>query len=105
MTMATKHEVIKEFLEQYLTLDKKAKGRILDHLEAVVRMNRKAIVRRFGVLQKRNIRYWSDGRGRPLYYTPDVVCALKEVWEISEFLCGERLHPILKEYVSILKRD
>jgi len=103
--MATKHEVIKEFLEQYLSGNKQVKGRILDHLEAVVRMNRKAIIRRFGVLRRRNVRYWSDGRGRPLYYTKDVTCALKEVWEISEFLCGERLHPILREYVSILKRD
>ena len=103
--MATKHEVIREFLEQYLVSNKQVKGRILDHLEVVVKMRRKSLIRRFGVLQMRNSRYWSDSRGRPLYYTPDTVCALKEIWEISEFLCGERLHPILREYVSILKRD
>lgn len=105
MTMATKHEVIREFLEQYLRANKREKGKILDHLEAVVRFRRRSIIRRFGVLQMRNPRYWADGRGRPLYYTPDVIDALKEVWGISEFLCGERLHPILTEYVSILKRD
>ena len=105
MTMATKHEVIREFLEQYLIGNKQVKGKILDHLEVVVKMRRKSLIRRFGVLQKRNSQYFSDGRGRPLYYTPDCVCALKEIWEISEFLCGERLHPILSEYVCILKRD
>lgn len=103
--MATKHEIIREFLGQYITASKPGKGKILDHLEAVVCFKRKSIVRRFGVLQMRRPAYWADGRGRPLYYTPDVVCALKEVWEISEYLCGERLHPILSEYVSILKRD
>ena len=105
MTMATKQEVLREFLERYLKADKKAKGKILDHLKAVIGMNRKAIIRRFAVLQKRNPRYWSDGRGRPVQYTPDAVYALKEVWEIGEFLCAERLHPVLSEYVSILKRD
>ena len=105
MTMATKHEVIKEFLKQYLTANKQEKGEILDHLEVVVRFKRKSIVRRFAVLQTRAPAYWADGRGRPLYYTPDVIAALKEVWEISEFLCGERLHPVLSEYVSILRRD
>ena len=103
--MATKHEIIREFLEQYLKANKQAKGKILDHLEVVVRMKRKSLIRRFGALQTRNSAYWSDGRGRPLYYTPDCVCALKEIWNISEFLCGERLHPILSEYVCILKRD
>jgi hypothetical protein len=105
MMMETKQEVIREFLEQYLRAHKEGKGAILSHLEVVVGMKRKSLVRRFRVLQNRNTRYWSDGRGRPLYYTPDVVSALKEIWSISEFLCGERLHPILPEYVSILKRD
>jgi hypothetical protein len=105
MTMGTKHEVIKEFLARYLRANKAGKGAILNHLEAVVGMKRKSLVRRFRVLQTRNGKSWSDGRGRPIYYTKDTIAALKEVWEISEFLCGERLHPILSEYVSILKRD
>jgi hypothetical protein len=105
MTMGTKHEVIREFLERYLKTNKSGKGAILDHLEVVVGMERKSLVRRFRVLQTRNTKYWSDGRGRPVYYTQDVTLALKEIWKISEFLCGERLHPILSEYVSILKRD
>ena len=105
MTMATKQEVIREFLEKYLKGNKRVKGEILDHLEAVLGMHRKAIGRRMKVLKIRNPRYWSDGRGRPEYYTPDVIGALKEIWEISHELCAERLHPILREYVEILKRD
>lgn len=105
MTMATKQEVIKEFLEKYLAGNKKVKGEILNHLEAVLGMHRKSIGRRMKVLQNRNPRYWSDGRGRPEYYTPDVIRALKEIWEISHEICAERLHTILEEYVEILRRD
>lgn len=105
MTMATKQEVIREFFKQYLETSKEGKGKILDHLEVIVGFERKSIIRRLKVLQMRRPAYWSDGRGRPVYYTHDVITALKDVWEISEFLCGERLHPILPEYVTILRRD
>ena len=105
MTMGTKHEVVKEFVERYVTADKAGKGKILDHLAAVVSMGRKSLIRRFRVLQMRHSAYWSDGRGRPVYYTPDCINALRELWDISEFLCAERLHPVVSEYISVLTRD
>lgn len=104
--MATKHEVIKEELEGYLKAGKEEKGSILDRLEKTLKMHRKAIIRRFAVIQKRIEGYnWHDGRGRPPYYTPDCIAALHEVWEISHELCAERLHGEVREYVRILKRD
>jgi len=106
MTMRTKHEVIEDALKEYLRASKQLKKEILDRLEKVVGMERKSIIRRFGVLQRRKEGYdWNDHRGRPVYYTPDVVAALYEVWEISHELCAERLHPILGEYVNVLIRD
>jgi hypothetical protein len=104
--MRTKHEVIEDALKEYLRASKQLKKEILDRLEKVVGMERKSIIRRFGVLQRRKEGYdWNDHRGRPVYYTPDVVAALYEVWEISHELCAERLHPILGEYVNVLIRD
>jgi hypothetical protein len=47
----------------------------------------------------------TDRRGRAVYYTPDVTAALKEIWDIGDEACGELLHPQIKEYVLILKRD
>jgi len=44
-------------------------------------------------------------RGRKRYYTPDVIVALRQVWEIGGEPCGENLHGIIKEYVQILLRD
>lgn len=105
MTMETKHNVIKDILEQYLTSTRKEKGVILDRLGKTVHMHRKAIVRRLGKMRKTNSAYQSDGRGRPTYYTPDVTASLKDVWDASGDLCGELLYPLIQEYVSIFKRD
>jgi len=105
MTMATKHEVIKDALEVYLKATRKEKGVILDRLEKTVHMHRKAIIRRLKVLQTRRTNFVSDDRGRPTYYTADVIAGLKDIWDTSNRLCGELLHPVISEYVGILKRD
>lgn len=105
MTMETKHEVIKDVLSEYLKAIRKEKGLILDRLQKTVRMHRKAIIRRLNVLQMRRTNFFSDGRGRPTYYTADCVAGLKDVWDASNGLCGELLHPVIPEYIEILKRD
>lgn len=46
-----------------------------------------------------------ERRGRKTYYTPDVIAALKEVWDIASEPCGENLHGVIAEYVRILTRD
>ena len=106
MIMATKHDVIKEELKGYLVASKTEKSKILDRLETTLRMHRKAIIRRFKVLQCRSIGYnWNDRRGRLLYYTPDVTTALRFIWDNSHELCAERLHSVLSEYLEIFIRD
>ncbi|HEY4476952.1 MAG TPA: hypothetical protein VJB69_03180 [Candidatus Paceibacterota bacterium] len=98
MTTMTKHEVIKETLSEYLRAGKIEKGKILDRLEATVRMHRKAIVRWLRVLQLRRVGWnWNDERGRKVYYTADVTEALRNVWNIAHELCAERLHAIIGE--------
>lgn len=106
MTMATKHEVIKDELGRYLSASRKQKGEILDRLEATLKMHRKALIRRFSKLRGRVSGInWNDHRGRPTYYGKDVTEALREIWEIAHESCAERLHPIIKEYVAVLRRD
>lgn len=104
MTMATKQEILKEKLEEYLKADKAGKGKVLDQIIGVTRMNRKAIIRRLNKLQMR------DGpmvnhRGRPEVYDMRVTVALKELWEVSNEICAERLHGQAAELVRALKRD
>lgn len=101
MTMATKNEIFKSFLAEYLKASKPRKGEILDNVCGVTRMNRKAAVRKFGNLQTRDS-CSEEGRGREVFYTPDVTAALKEIWGILDKVCGELLHPQIKDNVEIL---
>lgn len=106
MNMATKQDILNEEKKDYFKASRKEKGVILDRLMVTLKMHRKAIVRRFRVLQTRKEGVdWNDKRGRKIYYTKDCIAALREVWDISHELCAERLHPELKEYVRVLKRD
>ena len=103
MTMATRNDIFTVHLSRYLKASKAERGKILDNVCFVTGMNRKAAVRKFRRLQCRSST-WTETRGRPLYYTPDVTVALKDV-EASSELCGELVHPIIAEYVAALKRD
>ena len=57
------------------------------------------------MLQFRDSKAKPAKRGPKEVYGPKVTKALKELWEMSNELCAERLHPIISEYVRILQRD
>lgn len=104
MTMATKQEIFKEKLKEYLQTDKSGKGRILDAVCSITKINRKSAIRRFKTLQLRP-HSWQERRGRKKIYDHRTTGALKDVWEIANRICAERLQPVIPEYVRILKRD
>jgi len=109
MKMETKQEVFNRYKDEYYKAKSFKEGRsrqteILDIVESVTKMGRKSIIRAFNRIQMKDP-YKSDNRGRLVYYTGDVTVALKCIWEVGGEVCGELLHPVFKEYVSILKRD
>ena len=104
MTMATKVEIFREKLGAYLSGSKEEKGRILDAVSSVTGMVRKAAIRKFKNLQMRN-HARVEQRGRSIHYTPDVTAALHDIWETGNRVCGELVHPLIPEYVMILRRD
>lgn len=104
MTMETKNEIFSRYLNEYLTATKEQKLGILTIVCLVTEMHRKAAIRKFRVLQLRDPAH-EDGRGRRIYYTPDVTVALKDIWEAGNEVCGELLHPLIAEYITIMKRD
>jgi len=104
MTMATKNEIFSEHKAAYFAGNKFEKGEILNHVCAVTGMARKAAIRKFRNLQRRDPAH-EERRGRSTHYTPDATAALKEVWEAGNRVCGELLHPMIEEYVAILERD
>lgn len=104
MNMANKEGVFEEKLEAYVRGGKKRKSEILDAVVEVSGLTRKGAIKRFRRMQMQSV-YVSDSRGRPRYYTPDVIAALKEVWEIGSEACGENLHPMIGEYLDIQIRE
>ena len=101
-----KKTVFEEKLSEYLKSGKRAKGKILEHVCFVTNMHRKAAIRKFNRLRKKDP--WKKGfrkRGRRIVYGPEVTAALRTVWETGSEVCGELLHPIIAEYASILARD
>ena len=104
MNMTTKKDIFKEKLKAYLKATSARKGEILTAVVEVTGLHRKSAIRRFKTLQMKDSSL-QEGRGRPVYYTKDVDAALYTVWECANQPCGELLHPMISEYVSILKRD
>ena len=104
MIMATKKDIFDEHKEEYWKSNKMQKGEILKHIASVTKMHKKSVTRRFSALQKRDPAV-VEKRGRKTYYDKGVDAAVKEVWEAANEPCGELLHPLITEYVHILKRD
>src|SRR5512133_2205951 len=106
MTMATKHEVLKDHLDEWLLAknNKKKRGEIIKIVCAAIHINSKSVPRAFRRIQMRGVDA-APRPGRPTIYTPDAVAALFDVWEACNMCCGELLHPVVAEYVAIMKRD
>ena len=107
--METKQAVFERYKEEYFKARKQPGKRktltsIIDTIISVTGLSRKAVIRTFHRLQMRDPAH-SEVRGRHVYYTPDTTAALKDIWEVGSEVCGELLHPMVAEYVSILDRD
>ena len=104
MNMAHKSGVFEEKLEEYCAGSKVRKGEVLDSVVEVTGLKRKACIKRFRAMQMHDP-CSLEKRGRPVYFTPDCIAALKEVWEIGSESCGENLHSQIREYIDIQVRN
>jgi hypothetical protein len=100
MNMITKRNIFEEKKADYFRAEKKAKGSIIKAVVAVTGLCRKSVIRRFRRLQFKDPLKEEGARGRPRYYTKEVVDALSDVWRIGSEPCGENLHPQINEYIS-----
>lgn len=104
MNMQYKKRVFEEKCEEYWKARKKRKSVILSSLVEVTGLTRKACIKRMRYLQLKDP-CSLEQRGRPRYYTPDVIAALLEVWEIGSEACGENLHSQINQYINIQIRE
>src|SRR3989344_2589597 len=100
MHMATKKDVFKEKIKEYVKADNMRKGVILDAVTEVSGLTRKGAIKRFRRMQRCDP-CTGEKRGRPRYYLPDVIAALKDIWDIGSEACGENLHSQIGEYIDI----
>src|SRR3989344_6541503 len=106
MHMATKQNIFKEHLKEWLSCrgDRKKRGEMTRHIVFVTKMHPNSVSRTFTRLQLHDPAR-EEKRGRNTYYTPDVTAALKDVWDAGDECGGELLHPQIAEYIDILIRD
>ena len=84
--------------------DKKKRGEIIENICFVAKVHPKSVPRSFRRIQMRRIGS-EERRGRKIFYTLDVITALKDVWDTASEPCAENLYGVLADYVQILKRD
>jgi hypothetical protein len=94
-------ELTEALCPRYAKARRSEKSKILDEFVAVTGCHRKAAIRRLRRLRRRS----GKRRGRPRVYTPDVVAALRSVWEVCGHICSKRLAPFLPEAVALLRRE
>ena len=94
-------EYIERKQERYRAAGRGERGRLLDEIVAVTGYHRKSATRLMA--RSRSGRVQRNRRGRPRRYGPEVEAALRQVWEMSDRLCGRRLAPFMGELVSRLQ--
>lgn len=96
---------VKEYVEairgRYRKADRREKGRMLGEVTQVTGYHRKSAIR---LLRAAKGEHGAKGHGRPRAYGPEVVHALKVVWEVADRVCSKRLAPFVAELVHVLER-
>jgi hypothetical protein len=110
--MKERKTITKALAEQYRRAKKKQKGQILEQLVEATGYNRHYaawVLRWHGKRVEFKPKVVLEGSARPRdrsgrkpTYAPEVLPALKKVWEMLDYPTGKRLAPILKEVVPHL---
>ena len=101
MRRSSVKEYIELMQERYRRAGRAERGRLLDEIAVVTGYHRKSATRLMSGRVSGSAK--GKGRGRPSRYGPEVVEALRQVWEMSDRLCGKRLAPFMEELVSRLQ--
>src|SRR5258708_21816459 len=96
MNMATKQEILKDKLADYLSADKAGKSQLLDHLTTVTGMHRFAVIRRLNELGQKSPYCQPRHLGRKEVYDGRVTVALNEAWHDLNSICAEPFNPQLQ---------
>jgi hypothetical protein len=100
MDMRTRRQYLETLLGRYLRGRKHQKRKILDEFCRNTGQNRKYVIRRFSELASGRTR---PARKRRRRYGREVQGALKTLWTIFDFPCGQRLCPLVRTELGRLR--
>jgi len=102
MSLKSRKELVKKAKGRYLQAAKGQKTRILDELFQNTGLNRNYLTQILSA--KVDLNYVSPvNRKRRETYDANDIHYLKKVWTIFDYPCGQRLAPMLPEYISVLE--
>lgn len=100
--MHARKQYLEQVRQEYEGADEKGRSRLLDEAQKRTKYHRKYLIRLFNGRVPAGPR--PPRRRRQAGYGAAVVTALVAVWDIFEQPCGQRLAPILREQVEVLRR-
>jgi hypothetical protein len=100
MNIDERRKYLRMMKKRYVKAGRKAKGRLLDEMEAVTDLDRKTLIR----LMKSNLTRKPRSRERGTIYGAQVDDALRVIYESSDYICAERLTPTLAWMASHLAK-
>lgn len=107
LNMRERQSLTAQIVRRYQKAKKLEKTQILDEFVANTGYNRSYARRVIGVAKHHDFRtHKRIHRIRPHTYVPGVILKpLSKLWDISNYVCGKRLAPLIVDYLFVLRRD
>lgn len=103
MSLQSRKELIKKAKGRYLKADKFQKAVILDELFQNTGLNRNYLTQRLSARVDLNHVNPINRKRHELYDVNDIRY-LTKIWKIFDYPCGQRLEPMLPEYMAVLEK-
>ena len=91
MTIDERYKYLRRMQPRYLKAVRKGRSLLLNEMQAYTRLHRKSLIR----LMKSDLERKPRTRQRDKTYGPDVLAAIRVIWESLDYPCAERLTPNL----------
>jgi hypothetical protein len=102
MSLKSRKELVKKVKGRYLKAEKEEKIKILDELSENTGLVRNYLVQMLSA--KIDLNYVSPiNRKRRETYDANDIHYLKKIWSIFDYPCGQRMAPMMSEYICVLE--
>ena len=103
MSLTSRKELVKKAKGRYLQAERSEKTIILDELFENTGLNRNYLIQMLSA--KTDLDYVNPiNRKRRETYSANDIFYLTKIWKIFDYPCGQRLAPMMPEYISVLEK-